>query len=230
MVNDASTPGATDYVAAFTPTFDIDSEKACLVLVDLQYATGSPDHGLGAKLAREGRSDECVYRYERIASTVLPNVQRLLAAFREKNLRVLYFTYGAETQDYSDLGPMMKELCRGTLNRVGTREHEIIDEIKPVGDERVVNKLTPSGFTASPADLILRAYNTDTLIFAGVSTNMCVEHTLRDAADRGYKCILVEDACGADSQEMHDATLRVIPRLYGQVLSTDNVLASIAGG
>ena len=229
MGNSAGTDGSKDYVAAFTPDFEIDANDACLVLVDLQYATGSPDHGLGAKLARGGRANESTYRFERIAGTVLPNVQRLLNAFREKNLRVLYFTYGAETEDFSDLGPMMRELCRGTQNRVGTREHEIIDEIKPVGDERVVNKLTPSGFTASQADQILRTYDTNTLIFTGVSTNMCVEHTLRDAADRGYKCILVEDACGADSQEMHDATVRVIPRLYGQVKSTDDVLSALAG-
>jgi nicotinamidase-related amidase len=56
---------------------------------------------------------------------------------------------------------------------------------------------------------------------------MCVEHTLRDAADRGFHCILVEDACGADSQAMHDSTSAVVPRLYGGVMTTDEVLERI---
>ena len=58
---------------------------------------------------------------------------------------------------------------------------------------------------------------------------MCVEGTLRDASDRGFGCVLVEDACGADTQEYHDAALTVIQRLYGHVLSTNEVLDRLAG-
>ena len=74
---------------------------------------------------------------------------------------------------------------------------------------------------------MLHTYGVKTLLFAGVSTNMCVEHTLRDAADRGFRCLLVEDACGADSQAMHDSTVSVVPRLYGAVMTTDEVLERI---
>ena len=99
----------------------------------------------------------------------------------------------------------MRALCEGTNNRVGEREHEIVDELKPLPNERVFNKITPSAFTSTPIELVLRTYGVDTLLFTGVSTNMCVEHTMRDAASYGFYCFLVEDACGADSPEMHDA-------------------------
>ncbi len=66
-----------------------------------------------------------------------------------------------------------------------------------------------------------------TLVFAGVTTNMCVEHNVRDAADRGFGCIVAEDACATDSQEMHDASLRNIARLYGRVMSTAAVVSEL---
>jgi nicotinamidase-related amidase len=119
----------------------------------------------------------------------------------------------------------MRTLCEATNNRVGEREHEIIDELKPEPNERVFNKITPSAFSSTPLELVLRTYGVTTLLFAGVSTNMCVEHTLRDAADRGFYCFLVEDACGADSVAMHEAACNVVERLYGAVVTTENVIA-----
>jgi nicotinamidase-related amidase len=129
--------------------------------------------------------------------------------------------------DFSDLSPQMKTLCEMTNNRVGEREHEIIDEMKPWPNERVFNKITPCAFTSTPIELVLHTYGVETLLFTGVSTNMCVEHTLRDAADRGFACILVEDACGADTQAMHDSAVNVVQRLYGGVSTTDKVIQEI---
>src|SRR5262249_36908157 len=93
--------------------------------------------------------------------------------------------------------------------------------------ERVFNKISASAFGSTPIELVLHTYGVDTLFFTGVSTNMCVEHTLRDASDRGFQCILVEDACGADSPEMHDATVAVVPRLYGTVMTTGDAIERI---
>jgi len=124
----------------------------------------------------------------------------------------------------------MFDLCRATRNWVGQREHEVLDELMPGPNERVFNKITPSAFNSTPLELVLHTYGVDTLLFTGVSTNMCVEGTFRDAADRGFHCLLVEDACGADSQAMHDAALTVLQRLYGGVVSTQNVLAKLEAG
>lgn len=219
--------GARDYVAVYTPRTEIDPAKACLVVVDLMYATGHPETGLGRFLASQGRLHEAEYRYARIAEKVVPNTRRLLELFRRRDLRRVFLTYGSEVSDYSDLTDQMRALCEGTNNRVGEREHEILDELKPWPNERVFNKITPSAFTSTPIEIVLRAYGVDTLLFTGVSTNMCVEHTLRDAASYGYHCFLVEDACGADSPDMHEAALTVLQRLYGTVVSTEGAIAQI---
>jgi biuret amidohydrolase len=190
-------------------------------------ATGHPETGLGRFLASQGRLHEAEYRYTRISEKVVPNTKRLLDFCRGNDIRRVFCTYGSEVSDYSDLTEQMRALCEGTNNRAGEREHEILDELKPRPDERVFNKITPSAFTSTPIEIVLRAYGVDTLLFTGVSTNMCVEHTMRDAASHGFHCFLVEDACGADSEAMHDAAVTVVQRLYGAVISSDEAMAQM---
>jgi nicotinamidase-related amidase len=219
-----------DYVSVYTRSVELDPATTCLVVVDLMYATGSREHGLGRNMAREGRAEEAAYRFDRIDELVVPNTLRLLAWARAHDMRRVFLTYGSEVEDYSDLSPQMYELCRATRNRKGLREHEILDELAVQPTERVINKITPSAFTSSPIELILRTYGVTDLLFTGVSTNMCVEGTLRDASDNGFGCVLVDDACGADSQEYHDNALLTLQRLYASVLSTDDVLARLEAG
>ena len=217
-----------DYVSVYTRAVELDPRKTCLVIVDLMYATGTRETGLGKLLAEEGRLDDASYRFDRIEQLVVPNTLRLLRWAREHDMRRVFLTYGSEVEDYSDLGPQMYDLCRSTRNRVGLREHELLDELERRPDERVINKITPSAFTSSPIELILRTYGVEDLVFTGVSTNMCVEGTMRDAADRGFGCVLVDDASGADAQEYHDAACLVLQRLYGHVMQTDEVLERLA--
>jgi nicotinamidase-related amidase len=219
-----------DYVSIYTPTLTLDVARTCLVVVDLMYATGHPDHGLGRLLKEQGRFDEATYRFRRLSEKVLPNTLRLLAWAREHGMRRVFLSYGSEVSDYSDLSPQMLALCRATRNRVGNREHELLDELGRRDDERLVNKITPSAFTSSPLELILRTYGCETVLFTGVSTNMCVEGTLRDASDRGFGCVLVEDACGADSEAYHEASCVVIQRLYGHIIGTQEVIDRLESG
>jgi len=219
-----------DYVSIYTPPLTLEPARTCLVVVDLMYATGHPDYGLGALLKEQGRFEEASYRFARIAEQVLPNTLRLLAWARAHGMRRIFLSYGSEVSDYSDLSLQMYELCRSTRNGVGNREHEILDELERRPDERLVNKITPSAFSSSPLELILRTYGADTALFTGVSTNMCVEGTLRDASDRGFACVLVEDACGADSEAYHAASCTVIQRLYGHVVGTQEVVERLEAG
>ena len=85
-----------DYINDLNKPVSIDPSTTALVVVDLQYATGSPYHGLGKMLRDQGRLDEADYRFSRINNLVLPNTQRLLKAFRESGARIVYVTYGAE--------------------------------------------------------------------------------------------------------------------------------------
>lgn len=216
-----------DYVSTYTPTVELDPATTCLVVVDLMYATGHREHGLGKLLSEQGRLDDAKHRFDRIDELVVPNTLRLLHWAREHDMRRVFLTYGSEVEDYSDLSPQMLALCKATRNRAGLREHELLDELAVQPTERVINKITPSAFNSSPIELILHTYGVTDLIFTGVSTNMCVEGTLRDASDKGFGCVLVDDATGTDAQEYHDNTCLTLQRLYASVTSTDDVLSRL---
>ena len=170
---------------------------------------------------------EADYRFDRIDRLVVPNTLRLLQWARANDMRRVFLTYGSEVEDYSDLSPQMYDLCKATRNRKGLREHELLDVLDVRPTERVINKITPSAFTSSPIELILRTYGATDLVFTGVSTNMCVESTLRDASDKGFGCVMVEDATGTDAQEYHDNAILTLQRLYASVWSTDDTLAHL---
>ncbi len=216
-----------DYITDFTLDFKPDPARTALIIVDMQYATGSRHHGLGRQLAEAGRLEEARWRFDRIENLVVPNIRRLLAFFRARGLPVIYLVIGAEREDFSDMPAHMRPLARSTNNRVGTREHEILDEIKPAPGELVFRKTTISAFTSTGLDTALRALGVTDLVFVGISTNMCVDTTARDAADRGYRCILVADACAAAKEEYHRFALLNFQRLFGRVATTAELLAEL---
>jgi nicotinamidase-related amidase len=217
-----------DYIGAYNLSFEIDPAKTALVVIDMQYATGSRKAGLGKRLTEEGKLDALAReRFERIENVVVPNLQRMLAFCREKGLRVIYVTIGSEMDDYIDAPPHMVGLFKGTNNRKGQLEHEIVEEVKPLPGEPVLNKTTISAFTSSGIDSLLRSMGIEYILFAGVSTNMCVGTTARDAADRGYRCLLIEDCCGAAQNEYHRWETVNFQRLFGRVESSDNITAEI---
>lgn len=217
-----------DYLSGLLPPFRLEPRRTALIVVDLQYASGSRTHGLGRRLQESGREGEGSYRFDRIESTVVPNVRRLLAAARATGTRVVYLTVGSQMPDYSDLPRHMRGLAEWVGNTTGRREHEILDEVAPRPGELVLNKTTTSGFNSAPLDHTLRAWGVASLVIVGISTNSCVETTARDAADLGYETLVVEDACGAARQEFHEATLVSIRRQFGRVASTDEVIAELS--
>jgi nicotinamidase-related amidase len=217
-----------DYIRAFTVERGPDPARSALVLVDLQYATGSRHGALGRRLKAEG-SGTADQRFERIERLVVPNARRLLEAWRAAGRRVLFVTVGATLPDCSDAPPHMRKLFLALENYAGSREHEILDELKPLRGEAVVNKTSNGAFATSGIDSVLRAWNCDQLYLLGVSTNMCVDTTAREAADRGYAVTLVEDACATTQPLLHEAAMINFQRLFGRVRSTAQVLQELAG-
>jgi nicotinamidase-related amidase len=217
-----------DYIRAFTVERKPDPARSALVIIDMQYATGSRQGALGRRLKAQG-SATAEYRFERIERFVVPNAMRLLDAWRAARQRVLFVTIGATLPDCSDAPPHMRKLFLELQNYAGSREHEIIDELKPVRGEAVVNKTSNGAFATSGIDSVLRAWNCDQLYLLGVSTNMCVDTTAREAADRGYAVTLIEDACGTTQPMLHEAAMINFQRLFGRVRSTAQVLKELAG-
>lgn len=217
----------TDYAHQFNPPFRLDPGRVALVVVDMQYASGSREHGLGRRLKADGQEELGAYRFDRIERTVVPTIQRLLARFREHGLRIVYLTVGSELPDYSDLLPHMRAFAESAGNTRGNLEHEILDALVPRPGEPVLNKTTMSAFHSTGFERLLRAWGVEQLLFTGISTNSCVEGTARDAADRGFRCVIVEDGCGAASAALHEATCANFARLLGRVAASAEVLAEL---
>jgi nicotinamidase-related amidase len=205
----------------------INPEKTALVIIDMQYATGSRNAGIGKIWEKQGRKDLIEYRFGRLENLVVPNVQKLLGFFRKNDLRVLYVTYGSEVEDFSDLPPLVKRIAKPTNNRRGYKEHEILEEVKPLKEEVVLNKITANAFDSSSIDIVLRCWNVEFLVFAGVSTHACVDSTARAAADRGYKCVLLEDATAGASDYLHDAAIQNFGTVFGRVETTESIIDEI---
>ncbi|MBI3628223.1 MAG: isochorismatase family protein [Candidatus Rokubacteria bacterium] len=222
-------PGAGDYAHQFNPPFRLDPARVALVVVDMQYASAARDHGLGRVLRDRGQEALGHYRFARIETLVVPTIRALLDFFRRRRLRIVYLTVGSELPDYGDLLPHMRAFAESAGNTRGRHEHAILDALAPLPGEPVINKTTMSAFHSSGLERLLRAWNVEHLVFAGVSTNSCVEGTARDAADRGYRCVLVEDGCAAASQRLHDATGENFQRLLGRVAPAATVMRELEG-
>ncbi len=206
---------------------EIEADHAALLIIDMQNATGNRSLGLGKSLTEQGKADEAAYRFDRIEQLVTPNIQRLAAKFRELGRPVIYITYGAELPDASDVAAHVRPIVTATGNIAGLPEHDIVDALKPLPGEAVLNKTTIGAFASTGIDALLRAKGVTQVICTGVSTNYCVGTTACEAIDRGYQGVLVSDATGTASPQMQAAFEETFTFLWGPVETTDSVLAAL---
>jgi nicotinamidase-related amidase len=218
---------ASDYIQDYMTARTADLTRAALVIIDMQNATGDRSGALGRRMLAQG-SALTDYRFDRIEQAVVPNVLRLAPVFRSGGGEVIYITQGAERPDCADAPLHMQKFYATVGNHVGSREHEIIDALKPEPTDFVVNKRSIGAFASTGIDHLLRSLGREQVYMTGISTNMCVETTAREAADRGYATTIVEDACATTHSELHDTTMKNFCRLFGRVLSTNEVLAELA--
>lgn len=217
----------SDYIQAFMSERPVEAARAALVIIDMQYATGHRDGALGRRLAAGG-SEVGDARFTRIETLVVPNIKRLQEDFRGRGGEIVHVTIGAARADCSDAPPHMKELFRSLGNVIGSPDHAILDELAPRDGETVINKTSIGAFASTGLDHLLRSLGKDQLYVVGISSNMCVDSTAREAADRGYKVTLVEDACATTHAHLHDATMTNFQRLFGRVISTREALEELA--
>jgi nicotinamidase-related amidase len=119
------------------------------------------------------------------------------------------------------------QMASGPFVRRGSRENSVIGELAPRDDELVINKTSRGAFNSTALDQILRNLQITTLIVAGVSTECCVAMTARDAADRGYKVLLVEDACTAVTPYLQECSIVAFGAMFGRVATTEEVLSEL---
>lgn len=208
--------------------------KTAMIVVDMQLASTHRDFGFQKLLRKLGLDAELGYYLQRIEGTVVPNIQRLLTLFRKRSWPVIYLTIGSEYQDFRDFDLRRRHRIEFWKNRglpiayarVGERQHEINPLVAPEPGEIVINKTTASAFNSSTLQETLAERGVTTLVFVGVATNFCVEMTVRDAADRGYLCFVVEDACAATTRDMHEHAIETLG-FYSRVVSTGQFEAEL---
>ena len=207
--------------------------KTALIVIDMQrdfldaggYAANA---GLDVSLLRQA---------------IVP-ISTLLAAARQKKLLVVHTREG-HRPDLTDCPPAKLARSRsagaeigstGPLGRLlvqGEQGHDIIDELYPKADEPVIDKPGYSAFAHTNLEFILRKNNIEKILFTGVTTEVCVHSTLRDATDRGYQCVLVSDACASAYPHLHQAALDMVEvegGIFGLVMDTAATLKAIEAG
>jgi len=207
----------------------LDPAATALVLIDMQRDFLEPG-GFGELLGND---------VSLLAGVIEPTGQ-VLAAAREAGILVIHTREG-HRPDLSDCPP--SKLGRGRLDlgigglgprgRVlvrGEEGHDIVDELKPLEGEVVVDKPGKGSFHATDLELLLRNAGVSTLIVTGVTTEVCVHTTVREANDRGFECLVLEDCVGSYFPEFHRVALEMICAqggIFGWVAHSSTLLSSL---
>jgi len=210
--------------------FEFDPRTCALMIVDMQRDFVDPG-GFGEALG----NDVSLLR------KVIAPIRKVLDTARSINMLVIHTREG-HRQDLSDLpqnkklrgkleagigdsGPMGRILVRGEYG------HGIVDELKPMSGEPIVDKPGKGAFHATDLDSLLRNRGIKQLVFCGVTTEVCVNTSVREANDRGYDCLVLEDCVGSYFPEFQTASLNMIKAqggIFGWVGDSKKFLGALA--
>ncbi len=194
------------------------------LVIDVQYFVAAPGHGAYEDVDPDNIPEHLQYFFSRVDNYIVPNIKRVQNACRHAGIEVMFTLVENLTLDGRDRSLDYK--ISGFNVPKGSREAQVLDEIKPVHDEIVIPKTSSSVFNSTNIDYVLRNLEVDYLIVAGMLTDQCVESAVRDACDHGYLVSVVEDACGTYSVERHKSALDMYSG-YCRITSTDQVIAEI---
>ena len=154
---------------------------------------------------------------------------RLLAAAREHGAPALFTTVAYDDRELDDV-LMLRKTPRVRALRTGSPLTEIDPRLAPAPGEPVLVKKHASAFFGTPLEAELRTRGVDTLLVAGCITSGCIRTTASDAAQLGFRPLVVREAVGDRSAAAHDAALEAIDALYGDVVSLEEACALLGRG
>ena len=209
----------------------VDPAVTAIVMIDMQRDFLEPG-GFGEALGND---------VSLLAKAVAP-AKALLEAGRRTGMLVVHTREG-HRPDLSDAppakvergGPRARIGARGPLGRIlirGEAGHDIVPALAPEPGEPVVDKPGKGAFYATDLQAILTNRGIENLLVGGVTTEVCVHTTVREANDRGYRCIIAADACGSYFPEFHEVGLKMIKAqggIFGWVSDSARILAALNG-
>lgn len=185
-------------------------DKSALVVIDIQKGIFALDRKLEPNNS----------------ATVIANVSRLVNKFREAGLPV--FLVHVTSIDGKDmLHPVLDQPPQWGSSPRPADWQDFVDEIKPTQNDIVIVKRQWGAFYGTELDLQLRRRKVETIVLCGVSTNIGVETTGRDAYQRGYNQVFASDAMAANSKDEHDASVKYIFPRMGLTRTTDEILTAM---
>ena len=215
---------AEPYPFAFEPS------RAALVIIDMQRDFLEPG-GFGESLGND---------VGQLRRTIEP-IRHLLEVARGAGFAVIHTREG-HRPDLADLAPAKKARGNPTI-RIGDMSpmgrllvrgepgHDIIPELYPVAGEPIIDKPGKGAFYATDLDAILKHRGIKQLIVCGVTTEVCVNTTVREANDRGFRCVVLSDCCASYFPQFHEAGLAMIKAqggIFGSVTGSKPLLTSLA--
>jgi len=209
----------------------VDTGRTALIIIDMQRDFLEPG-GFGAALGND---------VSRLKAAVGPCAD-VLAAARRADLLVIHTREG-HRPDLTDAPPIKVERgdpalrigAPGPMGRIlirGEPGHDIIPELYPAAGEPVIDKPGKGAFYQTDLELMLKNRGIETLLVCGVTTEVCVNTTVREANDRGFRCIVLSDCCASYFPEFHDVGLKMIKAqggIFGSVSTSMPVIAALSG-
>lgn len=214
---------------------DIDPKKAALIVVDMQKYQVQKDY-IAYKAMDKITPGILDYFVSEVENKVIPNLQKLIKFCHEVKIPVIYTKFSSFMADGSDLSKTTKFINDFTKDLLGDvafpyifhPSSDIIDELKPIDQDLILQKNTSGTFISTRLDTFLKNMNIETVLVSGVVTNFCVYATAREASDYGFQVVIIDDCCAAWSPEIHQATLTSFGLLTGFVLTYEKVIKRIS--